>query len=390
MRWRAQEIITRELGPRLQAELSRPRSQEVGRMRLTPLDRAIEAQRSVEGTVSLANLLAEPGREGRQCIARLQTLETLALAQEVQLGVWQLADGWTKSLRDLGERQDVLDRLTPFVGDQAIGFSVVDETRPAPTVEGRVVGKGLDDELGGRMFVAVQTGRGAGVYVRVAPGVAESLKTGDAVRVGFAVEQWLKPADRIVARFAEENGGIYDPARHQRALENLPGARGATADPKPSERVAANVRRLERLERYHLVTRLPDGRWRIRPDLLSQLEDRERTHPQHRLVVERLGEPIARGKGRDSVAGELAELARTVAAKLRLTYAGEAPVFKGRMLDLVVAPSGREYVRVVDHLRGQFILVPKPADWDRVRGLTVQITRDRDRLVITRTAGLSR
>jgi hypothetical protein len=53
--------------------------------------------------------------------------------------------------------------------------------------------------------------------------------------------------------------------------------------------VRANVRRLERLERYGLVARLPAGQWRVRADLVSQLEAREHTHPRHRIAIERLG-----------------------------------------------------------------------------------------------------
>ena len=71
------------------------------------------------------------------------------------------------------------------------------------------------------MFAAVATATGPAYYVRLAPEVADSLRPGEAVRVGVDVEPWLKPADRIIARVAQENGGIYDPTRHQRALENL-------------------------------------------------------------------------------------------------------------------------------------------------------------------------
>src|SRR5207244_12912592 len=62
----------------------------------------------------------------------------------------------------------------------------------------------------------------------------------------------------------------YDPIRHQRALEGLHRSPARDGQPAPAERVAANVRRLERLARYRLAARLPDGRWRIPADLLSQ------------------------------------------------------------------------------------------------------------------------
>jgi hypothetical protein len=128
------------------------------------------------------------------------------------------------------------------------------------------VGKGLHDELTGEMFVAIKTAAGHGFYLRLQPAVAEALQERDVVRVGFEGEPWLKPADRIVARFAQENGGFYDPVRHQRALEGLRHPPGGGDQPIPAERVAANVRRLERLARYRLATRLADGRWRVKDD----------------------------------------------------------------------------------------------------------------------------
>jgi hypothetical protein len=60
-------------------------------------------------------------------------------------------------------------------------------------------------------------------------------------------------------------------------------------------------------------------------------------------------------------------------------------------MECVVAPSGREYVQVVDYRRGQFTLIPKPLDWDRLQGRTVHLSRDREqKLVLRLDLGLSR
>jgi hypothetical protein len=278
------------------------------------------------------------------------------------------------------------------VGNRAVAFQVVDERNHVEAFEGRVIGKGLDDELGGKMFAAVQAHDGRSFYVRLAPDVAEALTPGDTVRVGVDVAHWLRPADPIVARFAELNGGIYDPGRHQRQLENLPRAPATANEPTPAQRVAANVYRLERLERYKLVTRLPDGRWKIRPDLVSQLQDRERTHPQFRMRVERTGPERAPVLTRDRAPeiSERAAIGQALSKELRLTYVSDPAAFKGRLLDCTVAPSGIEYARVVDHARGQFTLIPKPLEWDRMHGRTIHLSRDRDqKLVIQLDRGLS-
>jgi hypothetical protein len=293
------------------------------------------------------------------------------------------------------------------VGNRAPEFQIVDERNPVPAFEGRVIGKGLDDELGGRMFVAVRASGGESFYVRLAPAIAEPLREGDTVRVAFDAERWVKPADRIIARAAEENGGVYDPARHQRALENLQRSRLVLDEAKPAERVAANVRRLERLERYKLVERLPDGRWQVRSDLVSQLEDRERAYPQPRMRVERIGperalsspakarapeRPTAPAPERaPDLTKERAALAQVLAKQQRQIYVSDPPTFRGWAVECVKALSGREYAIVANYARGEFTLVPKPADWERLRGRTVDLSRDRDRnLSIKVDLGLSR
>jgi hypothetical protein len=111
-------------------------------------------------------LLALPGPAGPTCIGRLQTLERLELARQEETGGWRPAEGWTESLAVLGERQDIIERLVPFVGERAVAYRVVDPQRPCAAFEGVVAGKGLDDELLGTMFAAVVAPAGEPFYVR--------------------------------------------------------------------------------------------------------------------------------------------------------------------------------------------------------------------------------
>jgi hypothetical protein len=393
MRWRAQEIVTRELGPRSELESSRTLNAEIDRERFTEIDRGLAGIATPDGLVMLQDVLAQPRPEGRVGVARLQVLEQLNLARVERPGVWRLAEVWKERLERLGEFHDVIDRLRPIVGDEAIRFQRVDVRNPVPSFEGVVVGKGLDDELSGRMFAAIRTPAGDGFYVRMAPDVAESLREGETVRVGFDVERWLKPADRIVVRFAQENGGIYDPVRHQQELENLPRTRQDTGGPTPARRVEANIRRLERLARYQLAARLPDGRWQIPADLVTQLEARESSHPQHRLRVERASAPgrsLERERTLDA-AKERKALGQALAKQLGLTYVSDPPKFQGRLFDCAPTPSGHEYSRIADYPRGQFTLVPKPPGAERLLGRTVTVERDQEqRLVIRRGPETSR
>src|SRR5450631_29893 len=392
MRWRAQETLTRELGPRLEFEFSRTKTADIERERFTEIDRTLDEHLGPNRTVVLRELL-ELGPEGRNCAARLQTLRQLNLARENAPGTWELADGWKESLADLGEYHDKIERLYPLVGQKAIAYQTLDPNNPVPAFEGVVVGKGLDDELTGQMFAAVRTSAGGGYYIRLRPEVAAALRQGETVRVGFQTEQWLKPADRIIARFAQENGGIYDPKRHQEALETLRRPPRDGREPSPADRIAANIRRLERLARYRLATRLPDGRWQVAPNLIGELEARERTHPRNLLRVEPVSAPSQEPapERAPDLATERADLARVLAKQLGITFVSEPMAFRGRAFLCDPARSDREYLGIVDEARRQFTLIPKPPNVEQLLGRRVLVSRDREqRLSIQISPEISR
>ncbi len=381
MRWRAQEILARELGRRSEMDLSMERAVDIGREAFTEIDRVITDYASPDGSVRLATLLAAPEGERLACLDRLQVLEEMQLARKESAGVWRLAGGWSRFLVQRGEDLEAQMRLRDLVGDEASRYQFLRPENPFPVGEGVVVGIGHHEELSGELFAAIRTASGQGYYLRLPAQMAQIPKERDVVRLGFEVEPWLKPADRIVARVAQENGGIYDPVRHQRALEGLRQPGQQQDQPSPAERVAANVRRLERLARYRLVSRLPDGRWQVPADLTRQLEDRERTHPQQRFRFENLN-GLTRAPVRPQmpdVSAEREALARTLSKELRLSYVPDPSEFRGRVVACTRTPSGREYVQIIDYRRGQLALIPKPPGIDRLQGQTVRLTRDRDR-----------
>ena len=150
--------------------------------------------------------------------------------------------------------------------------------------------------------------------------------------------------------------------------------------PTPAERVAANVRRLGRLERYRLAKRFADGRWQIPADLLSQLESRERTHPQQRIRFDKVGAPArepVRPRTPD-VASEREALGRALSRELRFAYVAEPPAFRGRVMACAPTPTGREFVQIVDYGAGQFTLVAKSAAEGQREGRMVRLRRDRE------------
>src|SRR5439155_18623545 len=130
------------------------------------------------------------------------------------------------------------------------------------TIIGRVIEKGLHDELKGSAYLMLDGVDGRAHYLQVGniDGISE-VSEGAVVAVGRAQG---RRSDQTIARLAAAYDGIYDPERHRAEL--------AHADAANSEAlVEAHVRRLEALRRGgRHVERLPDGRWRVPEDYLDR------------------------------------------------------------------------------------------------------------------------
>ncbi len=288
MRWRAQELATRELGPRSELEMERSQSKEIDRAGFTAVDRMLAGHASADGWLPAERLATAPRHERAACLARLGVLERMRLARPEPAGAWWLADDWEPLLRQYETAVEVQARLAQHVSNSLGQGLVLQPGERFDAVEGVVRGLGLHDEVAGTMYAVVERSGGGACYLPVRPEVAAQLALGDKLRVCSPTESWVKASDRIVAPYAAEHGGVYDPAGHDRELSMRSGRIGV-GQPAPADLVKANLRPLQRLERYGLAVRLPAGQWRVRTDLVSQLEAREQTHPRHRIEIERLG-----------------------------------------------------------------------------------------------------
>jgi hypothetical protein len=141
---------------------------------------------------------------------------------------------------------------------------------PGGSALGRVLDKGLIDELSERACVIIDGVDGRVHYVRLARQVDDKALT-----VGAIVEvrgPRNRASDKEILGYV--HGGIYEPKRH------LVSARLAgRTEQEAREYVTAHVRRLEALRRAGIVERLPDGRWQVPADLpqRGQAYDVQRT-----------------------------------------------------------------------------------------------------------------
>jgi type IV secretory pathway VirD2 relaxase len=290
MRDSAERLLTRELGLRSEHDIGRQRAREVGAERFTSLDRGLVPLVAADGALSFAALQSASRGERMLFHARLEVLRRLGLAERRGTS-WVLERDWQRSLRELGVRGDIIKRMAAAVPGDLGPYRIL-ESAPAKPFEGVVRGKGLHDELAGTFFAVVGSAEGETFYLPVSAELGESLEVGDIVHVGSDGESWVKPNDRVVAKFAELNGGLYDPKAHEENLANLRREPGQAAL-APAVLVAANVRRLERLAKFGLAERLPGGRWQVPPDLIRQLEQRQRAGRPQRLLVRKIAPSLA-------------------------------------------------------------------------------------------------
>src|SRR5260370_5835273 len=278
MRERAAELVTIELGPQSEHDVRRKLAGEVGADRWTRLDATLrrEAQRTKDGVLDFRPEVARSGAARNEIrallIGRLQKLERMGLARAIGPAQWLLAEEAERSLRELGIRGDIIRTMQRALSARGqerslSDFAIFDATIASEqTIIGRVIEKGLRDELKGSAYLVLDGVDGRAHYLRVGSinGVSE-VPEGAGVAAGRAQG---RRSDQTIARLAPAYDGIYDPERHRTEL-----ARANAANPETL--VEAHVRRLEALRRGgRHVERLPDGRWRGADDYL----DRARAH----------------------------------------------------------------------------------------------------------------
>lgn len=268
MRNRAAELATEWLGPRTELEIQQSLQREVQQERFTSLDRTLlrERQAGVLGLKSLAN---HPRRQ--LLIGRLQQLQKLELAHEVRPGQWIMRDDAEATLRAMGERGDIVRTMQRAMGGLQRELAVFEPNGNSPDVVGRVVAKGLADELHDRGYLVVDGLDGKAHYLAL-PAQTElaDYPIGAVVETRSLSEP--RAVDRSIASMAAD--GLYR-SDHHLALARSQAAEGHD----PEALVERHVRRLEALRRAAIVERLADGVWRIPADLPEQ----GRQHDARRL-----------------------------------------------------------------------------------------------------------
>ena len=217
MRDRARDLITQELGPRTDQDIRRTLERQIGAERWTSLDRQLARDSYRTGVIDLA---PHPSRQPDEFhaikVGRLRKLESLGLADQIGPGQWAMSETAEATLRELGERGDIIKRIHRGLTERGIergaaNYVLAGESLDDPVV-GRLVARGLDDELKATAYAVVDGADGRTHHIKLpdldaagdgAPGsVVELRKFDDAQgrrRVALAVRSDLSIEQQITA-----------------------------------------------------------------------------------------------------------------------------------------------------------------------------------------------
>jgi type IV secretory pathway VirD2 relaxase len=278
MRERAAELVDLDLGPRTTDAIQDKLRGEVDQEHLTSIDRSLLRDADAGRLISsgAADAFDQTVRMGR-----LRKLERLGLSEQMGASTWRLAPDLADTLKRIGERGDIIRTMqraftargaTPALADQAIYDPAATDAR---ALVGRVIERGLSDELHDRHYLLVEATDGRTHYVEIGSGEnVEPHANGAIVRIE-PVSVSIRESDRTIAAVAAANAGRYDVDAH---LRHDPSATEAFAE--------THVRRLEAMRRLTGgVTREVDGTWIVAPDHLDRAAAYEVARAKDRPVA---------------------------------------------------------------------------------------------------------
>lgn len=350
MRGRAEERVTAELGHRTEREIEQALRREVSAERWTSLDRSLQRLQDESG---LVDLRPEPSGHARSdralLIGRATALERLGLAESHGPACWSLGNDLEAKLRALGERGDIIKTMHRAmlrqIGSAETGRFAMHGEAPGEPIIGRLIERGLHDELTGEAYAVVDGVDGRVHHLKFSdlevtgdaePGAIVELSSWDDKR-GRRQQSLALRSDLALAEQVTANGATWLDRQLVAAEPQITGSGFGI------EVEQAKIARAEYLAEQGLARR-QGNRLTLARDLISTLRDRE---------LASAASAITHRTGLDHAAGE------------------EGARVKGLYRERLKLASGR--FAMIEHAHG-FELVPWKPSLDRHLGEQVMGT----------------
>jgi hypothetical protein len=226
------------------------------------------------------------GAEDRQLVlARLQFLEGIGLAQKERGTWWTVDEKFSRSLRDLGARNDVIQQLYGSLGNEAGRVQRMAGADVSKPVTGIVIAKGSADEIGEDRFIVVRDGSGQAHYGRVRDTENyRDLHVGSVAELGAGAHRRQQIAEQVAAVASDK--GVYSGALHEAYLRH--------SQPDSTDRqVASSVRsaqsRLAFVAGFESsgVRVLDDEHYVVDAEVFRQFSQRGTERTDVRVIAER-------------------------------------------------------------------------------------------------------
>lgn len=272
-RRRAQEVATELLGERSLEEIQKSQEREVDALRVTSLDRFMAQHAGDSRTIDVrakVNFGKSIFYEGL-IKGRLRFLAAAGLAAEQPPGIYVVRENYQDELSKIAQKNEAVKRLYGKVSAGLDDLSVYSlKAGEGVSVTGRIVDKGIMDELYDRKYVVVQDMAAKLHFVPVG-----EAKAYDAIQMGSLValkagDQSTGKADYNIKMVADMNGGIYNADLHRAYV-----AKEQQYIPEEDRKryVDFHLKRIETLEKNDIVQALDNGRYQIPADVLQKGEE---------------------------------------------------------------------------------------------------------------------
>jgi type IV secretory pathway VirD2 relaxase len=158
-RMRARELVTLELGPEIESDMTLKLAREVEAERFTRLDRAL-LDHTNRNYLVISVMPPTERRIHAAHMGRLRKLEQLGLVRERQTGVWEMGHDLEAKLKAVGTRGDIIKTMHRSLREAGIdrpagSFAIFDPKKPRARIVGRVAGIGLIDEINDRHYLVI-------------------------------------------------------------------------------------------------------------------------------------------------------------------------------------------------------------------------------------------
>lgn len=279
MRHLAEKILTERLGVRHESEIVKQLQGELRKDGPTTIDRVLfrEARRKdwILDLRPKAKAESEKSRTQRELrIGRLKHLRELGLSREVRAGVWSISPESQTILRELGIKGDIIKTMHRELSGRNASEHIIysPSALEARSITGRVIKRGVFDELSDKAFVIVEGVDGKSYFVRLgrySENEGFEAREGETVTVSALKPKLeLSKADRNILDVANANGGIYNQDAHRKFV-----AANITLPKHVStqEYLDIHKKRIEALEKAKLVVQAKRGDWQIPPGFVTEV-----------------------------------------------------------------------------------------------------------------------